>query len=91
MHCFSTSPSFRQGNSVNNLMWSQVQSNPQSYTINPGDQVNPMVKKEVSLNDITDTVREARANQWADTATTSAQPTSQHQTWHIEYLIRIKR
>ena len=30
------------------------------------------------------------ANQWADTATTYAQPTFQHQTWQTEYLIRIK-
>lgn len=57
---FSTSPSFYQGNSVINLMWRQVQSNPQSHTINPGDQVNPMVKKEVSPNGIIDTVWEAR-------------------------------
>jgi hypothetical protein len=60
MHSFSTSPSFCLGKSVINLMWSQVQSNPQSQTINPGHQVNPMVKKEMSLNGITDTIREAR-------------------------------
>jgi len=60
MHSFSTSPSFCQGISAINLMWSQVQSNPQSHTINPGHQVNPMVKKEMSFNGITDTVCEAR-------------------------------